>query len=498
MNENPEGTPNPLNPNPRPMGGPRVTNSPGTTNNPGVARNPRPVITTPPQPRPNPTPQPQPVSQLQPVVEPQPVVETQPVVNPDPLDRPMEKAPEQPAEPKKKKTGLIVAVLIYLLIAIGCGVAAILLNLNLGGDPVAKAISRLMSGNTSNLLVNGDVDIQFGDPSAMVSKASVDFNAKLVANSMINSLDAAVKVTPQNSSKDLAFNVSETYSESGDLYLKVDGITNVLEDFLSNDGSLTTEPVIEIELEEGEEVEVVGIETDDIDEDVDDVDADTTEDINDVFMDLAESLDGEWIRLSAEDVKSFTGNTVENNALSCIMDLAKNVNANSNSAAEIYNRNPFVTSSTENMRVTSRRDPIYKLGVDSEKFTNYLNAIQNTELLNNLYTCLDWNNNLMVTTEDVAEIVETMPEIYVEINNDYVFTRLYLYYEVAGTEVDCDTSINIEEESYIDCDPSLNTKPTVMTVDLTFDYPTDINISEPVEYKNFSEIMQEFAPEEQL
>ena len=424
-----------------------------------MARNSRPVITTPPQPRPNPTPQPQPESQLQPVVEPQSVIETQPVVNPDPLDRPMEKAPEQPAEPKKKKTGLIVAVLIYLLIAIGCGVAAILLNLNLGGDPVAKAISRLMSGNTSNLLVNGDVDIQFGDPSAMVSKASVDFNAKLVANSMINSLDAAVKVTPQNSSKDLAFNVSETYSESGDLYLKVDGITNVLEDFLSNDGSLTTEPVIEIELEEGEEVEVVGIETDDIDEDVDDVDA------------------------------SITLN---------IMDLAKNVNANSNSAAEIYNRNPFVTSSTENMRVTSRRDPIYKLGVDSEKFTNYLNAIQNTELLNNLYTCLDWNNNLMVTTEDVAEIVETMPEIYVEINNDYVFTRLYLYYAVAGTEVDCDTSINIEEESYIDCDPSLNTKPTVMTVDLTFDYPTDINISEPVEYKNFSEIMQEFAPEEQL
>ena len=59
-----------------------------------------------------------------------------------------------------------------------------------------------------------------------------------------------------------------------------------------------------------------------------------------------------------------------------------------------------------------------------------------------------------------------MPKIYAEVDGDNNFTRLYL------------TS-------------NLNNGEGTMTIDLGFSYPTNVNVPEPEEYKNFSDVIQE-------
>ena len=454
MNENPgEGTPNPLNPNPEASGGAAPIEPSAQT-------------------------------QAEPAA---PMANTQPV---DPTSRPMEKATEQTAEPKKKKTGLIVAILVCLLVAVGCGVAAALLMLNPnGGDPVATAMNKLMSGDTNtNVVVNGDIDINIGDSSSPVSAVKIDFEAKTVAKTAVNSLDASVKIIPRLGGKNLSLDFSEVYSESGDLYLKVDGITDAFENMSSSTSEtpLTIESLIETQ-ETTTELEVI------TDIDSMDVTTDTSyfsfDNISGV-LDIIESLEGEWIRLATEELGAFSDNIVVEEPLSCVVDFAESVEANSNSMLELYNRNPFVTSSTENLQVTSRRDPIYKITIDEEKFVNYIGSLQDTGLLDDFYSCVGLKDYMEITAEDIAGVVEEMPEIYVEVNSNNVFTRLYLQYKIEDiVPSDCVYSETLEEIE--DCGVEMGSEATsTVTIDLTFDYPANINISEPVEYQSLTDILQ--------
>ena len=66
----------------------------------------------------------------------------------------------------------------------------------------------------------------------------------------------------------------------------------------------------------------------------------------------------------------------------------------------------------------------------------------------------------------MTEVVNTMPTIYTEVDNDNNFSRLYLVSD-------------------------LNDGEGTMTIDLGFSYPENVNVSEPVEYKDFSEVLQE-------
>ena len=207
-------------------------------------------------------------------------------------------------------------------------------------------------------------------------------------------------------------------------------------------------------------------------------------------LDIIESLEGEWIRLSTEEWGAFSDNIVVEEPLSCVVDFAESVEANSNSMLELYNRNPFVTSSTENLQVTSRRDPIYKITIDEEKFVNYIGSLQDTGLLDDFYSCVGLKDYMEITAEDIAGVVEEMPEIYVEVNSNNVFTRLYLQYKIEDiVPSDCVYSETLEEIE--DCGVEMGAEATsTVTIDLTFDYPANINISEPVEYQNLTDILQ--------
>ena len=134
MNENSGGTPNPLNPSPLDANPSEPIEE---VHQEPVQEKPVSVNPVEPVPAPEPTPEPIPEPELKPLTE-ELVQESVMVNSLDPEGRPMEKAAETTAvEPKKKKTSLIVGLVICLFIAVGCGVAAILMMMNTAKDPVS-------------------------------------------------------------------------------------------------------------------------------------------------------------------------------------------------------------------------------------------------------------------------------------------------------------------------------------------------------------------------
>ena len=401
------------------------------------------------------------------------VSQTEAPVKPvDPMDRPMVVAPDSVAvaKPKKKRTGLIVAILVCLLIAVGCGVAAVLLLLNnKGSDAVKLAMDRLMSGEApTNVMISGTIEMQIGDESSPFSQIGVDLNSKLITNSAQNSTTATVRFMPQNGSNELSLTVNELTNASGDLFLKLDGISSFVQ------GMANPEFPEEDVIIEGET---------DCDNSSNCLNANVAEEPAGASMmgglaSMLSTIENEWLKLSIEEAEGITGSMGAEGPLSCVMDLTSQINTSSSSALELYDKYPFITSTTNNLPVASRKNPIYKLGFDSEKFTKYIDEMQNTELLNSLYNCLGAENNVNISTDDVNEMVAKLPEIYVEIDGKNNFTRVYI-----ESKNECDE--DCEE------DGEVNDYASLLTVDLDLSYPSSISIVEPNEYTSLTDLIQQ-------
>ena len=447
---------------------------------------------------------PQPVQPMQPAqaTQPtQPMQATQPatetasvmVESLDPEGRPMEQvvpAPEQP----KKKTGLIVGIIIAAVVLI-CGIVAavvVMMNMNNKPDAVGAAITKLMSSEApTNVAIDGTIDILPNSNDLPISRVSITLESGLAFGPNINTA-AAVVTLVDNDGNDYSMEFNEVYASNGDLYLKIEGATAALEDSglldmlyeaasvqdCSTDSygetycvdTLLAEP-IDCSDAEGCEADVLTWDDDLVYGEEIDIDEPYGSSLgmlgamSDGILDIIETVDGIWIRVSTEDMGFLTDGITSNSTISCVTSLVNDINTNSNSAIELYNKYPFYTSASEGIVVASKGNPIYKLGIDSKNFANFVNSINNAELTNDLYGCLGWNGNVAITEEDVTEVAATLPEMYVEVDTNDNFTRFYAKSEVAGG--------------------------AETIVDLTFSYPTNINVSEPVEYTDLSDIIQE-------
>ena len=421
MNENPGDTPNPLNT--KPDGEPQPT---------AAATPAKPVAP----------------------VTPEPTAPTTSAAPADPMVRQMEPAPEPvAAAPQKKKTGLIVGIIIAALVIIGGIVAAILLlNMN-KGDAVSKAMAKIMSGNApENIRLDGTFDLAINDESSPMTNLKVTLNSDATTNSLINSSTAQITASLKDVGN-ISVDFSEVYAENGGaLYLKVDGIKTALEDyanFINNSGTSVVEETDEI-VASGEE-EVV-----------------STEMIENIagLASLIENIDGQWLRVSAEEMSSMLGSTTEDSQSTCFVNFVSDVKNNSNSIAKMYENNPFVSSTTEGVTLASKNGgPVYKVIIDQEKLTAFVNDLQNSEIVTNLASCVG-SETTTVDTDALSEAINSLPVIYVEVDNDYNFTRLAF-------------------------DISDNEGATNLSTDLGFSYPTNVNVAEPTDYKDLTTVLEQ-------
>lgn len=542
MNENPGETPNPLNPNPATNPSMDIEANAGPANSEAemssLDANPsemiQPATGTRPQIRPI-----QPVGGMRATARPmraaagiesqtepeQPMTESENLSNMidslDPTNRPMEQS-IQIEKPKKKKTGLIVCIVILVLALIGGGVAAALVLMNQKKtDPVAEAVSKIMrGGGAENIAVSGTIGFEMKDKSSPISGLEIDLDSKVVASSMINSSQAKVTVTLKNGGE-YSVSFDEVYAANGDLYFKIQGINEALEESrILQDGAGTTGTLEEnncVTDESGktnctsETVEVVscegeadcvapeaglvapsGLETGYLSQ----------------LLGVVGTVDGEWLRVSTDELNLVSGDALPDSRVSCMADMMTSIKSSSNVVAEAYNKSPFVTSTSENIPIASRQNPVYEVHINSDNFANFIGSIQNSSLATNLYSCLGWHGNVQPNTDNIATLIDSLPKMYVEIDENYNFTRLYLENELMQERQNFSTTIDVNE---VDCEPCLEDEEcycqeseemsddvetelvpvAMMTIDLAFSYPSNVSVPEPLEYKNFSEVIQE-------
>ena len=375
-----------------------------------------------------------------------------PVESLDPNGRPMEKAAPA-AEPAKKKTGLIVGLIIGAVVLIGAIVAVVLLLPGMNrGDPVTAAMQKIMNGGMpTNVAVGGDITLSLKQAGLPIKKVNVGLDAQAMTNSMINNSKMKITFT-MNNGKDYSFELAELYAENGDLFFKIEGATDALDDSGLIDYFVNPNLVTDCATND---VDCVGAETA------------SSSATTDAIIDVVEEIDGVWFKISTDEIKSISGGTVESNeSIKCLTEAADSLRKSANTTASAYNKYPFVTSTSEKVTVPSKQSTVYQIGIDSENFTGFANELNNSSAAAKLYECMDADEKAEIDEEGVEQLVAHLPALFVEVDGNDNFSRLYF-------------TTDFNEGDY------------ELVVDLTFAYPTNINVSEPAEYQNVSEFLQQ-------
>lgn len=384
MNENPEGTPNPLNPAPADEA---KTDTAPVEPAPAEAR----------------------------AEAPAPAAEAPAPVSEEPAGTVVEPV-------KKKKTGLIVLIVILVLAIIGGAVAAILIlnpfgNGNGGGsgggdkDAVSKAIVKLLSSTEGpkKLGTKGTIEVTAG--SASIPFKTIDAT-----------IDAGYDVETGKSSGDVTLGVA--FSSTDETTIKV--------------SEMLVDKKLYLKATTDKEVD-----TTDIDED------DETAQYSLMIASVINMLGGKWISMSLTDATSGLPSGSTNDTAQCLIEAMKDTSGTKIDLGGIYQNNKFITSSTDSLKISKKNDPLYKLGVDSEKAASFVNAVVDELGSSDAAKCIDTTSSEEVTAEQISEIVNELPVVYVEVNSDNDFTRFYTNYTTS------DESLGIK------VDLTLNYNPTV-------------------------------------
>ncbi|MBR5938975.1 hypothetical protein IKZ77_00250, partial [Candidatus Saccharibacteria bacterium] len=370
----------------------------------------------------------------------------------DPDGRPMQKIAEQPAEKpkKKKKTGLIIGIIIALLLAIGGGVVAAILLMN-SKDPVVSALEKLTGEQApEKIKIDGQAKISINHPDSLVSEVNINLDGAMETKSSAKTMDADMELVLADGNK-TSLKYSSISNLNDDLYLKIDGLSDMSEKLLSLSTAATMEESEELlnTLSDEEREEFMKI----------------MEENSQTQVPVMNTLEGEWIKTSTAEILSLmSGMAMTDGEMACDLGSLYDLSAMQNVVAEIYGKYPFLSSTTENVEIASKFDPVRKIVIDEEKLAGFINAYQSVLPESNIYGCL--YENEPITTDGVSEMVSQLPDIYAEIDNNGNFTRVYM-------EMESDDG------------------NATMMVDISISYPTTINIIEPIEYVNLMDVFQE-------
>ena len=381
-----------------------------------------------------------------------------------------------PAAPQKKKTGLIVGIIAGVLAIAGIAVAIVLvLNMN-KGDAVVRALNKMMSSNAPEYVtVDGAITVDLDGQRSPVTGLDVKLKSDASTKSTINTANVDLTLKMKEGS-DIALTVDEVYSTDGNLFFKVSGVREAIQSYLDMmSASSGTDASSYISMFDG----------------------------------IINSLEDKWLKISVDELKSMTSGVDGADRLTCLTDVTKDIRANNNAINDMFTKNPFISSTTENVTLASKGNTVYKVLFDKEKYENFSNELKDSDFVKKLMDCLGQEN---VTVGDNAKNIENLPDIFVEVDGNDNFTRLYLQTELKNNssstidyddtydddydtedseldeeEVDVeDNDIDVEEEDIIDTSSKIGT----MTFDLGFSYPTTINVAEPTDYDDFSNVMQ--------
>ena len=340
---------------------------------------------------------------------------------------PAAEAPVAPGAPvKKKKTGLIVGIICGILI-LGCAIAAILFFFvfNKGGNEsssLTDAIVKLINGENKNIAVATEIDFNSGDGLTINAKVSSEFNIADQIGSM------TVDLTIPNEGGSIDLNIESRSVDDGNAYVKVSGIKDYLIDMIEQNTGLDCD-------------------TDDCSTYLEMMSS-SAGSYSDPFSTLMD-IDGEWVKIEANDI---FGNLF--GSMLSVIDI-DSISENKDKIVELYKKYPFITSSTENLNISKKKDNLYKLGIDYDKAASFINELGDS--ITNCVGAESYNcaERRKVTADNLKDAFEISGEFYVEIDNNNNITRLYVASEGS---TDVDLAISYPSEVKVEKPTNVTTK----------------------------------------
>ena len=380
-------------------------------------------------------------------------------------------------EPSKKKRSKWPLVIVISVVAAGCIAGATVAILSTvfkkPTDAVPAAIAKILRGEgPKNVAMTGNIamipdsnDQQF----ANLKSLSVSIDAKLNLESKTSDALATISATvASGESVDLDFH--NIISSDGDVYVKLSGINN-----LAASGLITTtgdsetncidDPSGMTNCATVEDYEI--LETD-CNGALDCIEPSYEEELFGgqmmaMVLGILDVIDDKWVKIPAGSEEVFDSMGIFDNQAQCLASAMGNLPDYGKSLAEAYNRNQFITYSTDNVTVVKRNYTVYRLGIDNDKMAGFINELSSSALMNDLLACAGgMATNQTVTAEQVGEIFSGFPQVYAEIDNNDNFTRLYF---------------------------DGSNKGVGTTADLSFSYPDTINVEAPETYTDVSDII---------
>ena len=518
MNENPEGTPNPLNPAPQVdsdltagTGTETVVEETPVTEPEVVAE--EPVVEEPVVAEPEPVVEAEPVvAEPEPAVEPEPVVEPEPIAEPEPetiprpvrpmrtnystvdpmmrsaaaqrpVETPVAAEPEAPVhydtlgmddglldelrpeptpivssraddipelvakdsivEPPKKskaKKVLIFFLVLIILGGIGCGAAALTMMFlnNNPSDRMSKAIEKVLSGDAPRIInAQGTIGMVTSTGDTTSTTTNIELNATFDTNNNTNTLNARANFELGGSKMSVV--VDELRDKEGDMFIKLRGLDGAM--INSDETNCIGGP-------EGTNCTSAA--------------TDVASPITAVFSGLLDAINDRWILISGdvdEELSAFQITTSQ--SFTCAVDAFENDDNWVNSLAKKIESNQFISYSTENLEIQKKKNQLYKLTVDKTKLSAFIKSLNGSELINELDGCATGETE-STTLSSLQSMLESLPVLYVEVDDSYNFTRVY---------------------------SKITNDSGTTTVDLNLSYPSKIDINTPDEYTDLSTIM---------
>ena len=250
------------------------------------------------------------------------------------------------------------------------------------GDAVVRALSKMMSSNAPEYVtVDGTITAELDDQSSPVTGLEIKLKSDASTKSMINAsnIDLALKMKEGDG---ISLNIDEIYSTDGDLYFKINGVRDAIQSY--------------------------------IDMMVGNTGVDTSAYIS-MFESTIDKLEDKWLRISVDELKQLAGGMSGAEQLTCLTDLSKQIRSNNNTLNELFNKYPFISSTTENVTLASKGNTVYKVVLDQEKYKAFGEELKDSDFAKDLVDCLGESN---VTFSDGTEDLSKIPDIDLDMDEE--------------------------------------------------------------------------------
>ena len=467
-------TPNPLQPSTSATLEPTST---PTTSVPTTA--PEPIMPTEPTPVPAPT---APASASTPATPPAPTQNPGNFTNPATPTNTATGDVILEAGKKKRKKGLIAALIIILVLALcGSGVVAAYIIANQPQNIAMSAIGNLLSAKKVG--VNGKISLSIPASSNTISLSSADINFNEQVSDSGNTTSARLELGLSNGTKLPTIDILQVMMSDGIIYLKVDGIKDFYDDYFQGQARDTlvyalgyqyknqyVNECLNIATTTQESDQCYAIYDNDLSPQLQASLNSAVDNISAQINNIIEPLDGQWVKVAINDImdhkllSSFASSARQQitESYNCTVDKVNHFTNYSGELSTLYSQNPFIT-------MTPAQDSFYDISLDAAKTAGFINSVPSTQLVSDVATCFNAtisSASLNVTTDQVQSIINYLPKVSAKF--DGVFSHRLT-----------DLKINQENSSY------------KLNADLKFSYPDNSTVTAPTDSRPVMEVVEE-------